>query len=231
MANKKIIFASNNKGKYDELVKDFKDAGIDLLFYTDFQDQKFNLPEPSEIMAVNAFTKAAAVAAQTNMMALGDDSGIFIDYLDGFPGVHSRRWSFAEDDDTSRNTKILELLEDASDDERWARLISRFSLVSPDGKEIYKTVVKNNFKIAKELDGTKGFGYDPILIPEKESVKIAYYNEKIEYNIANAAMSGLITIGQLTQDEKNAINNRGRIAKEIKVTLARKDNSDSNKGL
>ena len=231
MKSKRIMFASNNRGKYDELVDDFKNAGIELLFYTDVQDQKFNLPEPSEIMAVNAYTKAAAVASYTNMMALGDDSGVFIDYLDGFPGVHSRRWSFAEDDDTSINTKILELLKDADSDERWARLISRFSLVAPDGKEIYKTVVKNNFKISTELDGTGGFGYDPILIPEKKSVWDAYYNEKLDFYTANAAASGFLTIGQLSQDEKNAINNRGRIAKEIKVTLDRKENNDTNKGL
>ena len=90
---KKILFASNNRGKYDELAKDFSAAGLDLVFYADIGLPKLNLPEDYEILAENAREKAVAAATVTGYYALGDDSGVFISCLDGFPGVHSRRWA------------------------------------------------------------------------------------------------------------------------------------------
>lgn len=83
--NIKILFASNNHGKYMELVKDFKDVGIDLLFYKDIQDEKLILEENSEILAVNAREKARQAARQTGYMCLGDDSAICVRALDYFP--------------------------------------------------------------------------------------------------------------------------------------------------
>lgn len=217
--NIKILFASNNKGKYDELVNDFKKCGIDLLFYKDIQDKELVLEETSEILAVNAREKARQAAEQTGYMSLGDDSGVYVRALDYFPGVHSRRWSFDEKDDNSRNRMLLDLMKDEYD--RRVYLISRFSLVDESGNEIFKTVVKNKFNLAYDIFGDKGFGYDPVLIPDAELInkdckKRLCLNEREYDELIMGFQLGDITIGCLPQQEKNSINNRGRIAEEIK---------------
>lgn len=188
--------------------------GIELVFYKDIQDEKLVLEESSEILAENAYLKGTSAAAQTNMMCLADDSGVFIKSLDFFPGVHSRRWTGKEEDDKIRNMKIVGYMQDEED--RSALLISRFSLVSADGKELYKTVVKNDFEIADRLVGNKGFGYDSILIPDVSRVLLALKAKKISATRACEIIDERLTIAELTQEEKNAINYRGRIAKEIR---------------
>ena len=210
---KDILFASHNRGKYDELVDDFANEGINLIFYADAGLPEIYFPENSEILAENAFEKAAAAAAQTGYYSLGDDSGIFISALDGFPGVHSRRWTGSDVDDKYRNEKIIELLKDEED--RSVHLISRFSLVDPNGKQIYKTVVNNEFTIADSIYGSSGFGYDSILIPSIENVLNSSLDKERKFEI----LINKYTIADCSQEEKNAINNRGRIAKEIKNAL------------
>lgn len=148
------------------------------------------------------------------MMCLADDSGVYIQALDYFPGVHSRRWTGKEEDDRLRNMKIVGYMQDEED--RSAFLISRFSLVTPDGTELYKTVVKNEFEVADRIVGDKGFGYDSILIPNVTRVALALKAKKITASRACEIIDKKLTIAELTQEEKNAINYRGRIAKEIR---------------
>lgn len=185
--------------------------GINLIF----QVTDVELPEESEILAVNAYSKACAVANLTGKLALGDDSGVFIEALDYFPGVHSRRWAGTKEDDKLRNEKIIKYLKDEND--RSAYLISRFSLVNPDGEEVFKTVVKNKFIVADEIDGNHGFGYDPILLPLRDNIDDAFVNGRLSpESFVKIKSEKNVTVAMLTQDEKNAINNRGKIAAEIK---------------
>lgn len=97
-----------------------------------------------------------------------------------------------------------------------ATLISRFSLVNEKGEEIYRTVVKNGFTISDRVVGNSGFGYDSILIPDTERVIEAFKNKKLNGERALEIIDDSLTIAELTQSEKNAINYRGKIAKEIR---------------
>lgn len=207
-------------GKFDELVGDFAKEGIELVM----PDHKLELPEGSEFLSENAYTKAKAAAEQTGLYSLGDDSGVFIEALDYMPGVHSRRWFGSETDDESRNEKILELMK--NEDNRTAYLISRFSLVNPEGDEIYRCVVKNEYSISDVPAGEHGFGYDRILIPTTDM-----WDYALEHNTENATNAYNVffnseddeceypTVAEMTQDEKNAITYRGRIAKPISEKL------------
>lgn len=192
-------------------------SGIELVFYKDIQDEKLKLPESSELLFENAYEKAAAAAQQTEMYTLGDDSGVFIKALCYFPGVHSRRWTGDEADDKIRNMKIVGYMKDETD--RTAELISCFSLVDPDGKEILKTKVVNEFIVADKLNGDKGFGYDSILIPKPTNVAAAFSVGKLDWDRTCEIISNKLTIAELTQREKNVINYRGRIAKPISDLL------------
>lgn len=208
--DRKILFASHNRGKYDELAKDFKDAGLDLVYYSDVGLAKLELPEDYEILAENAKEKAQTAAKATGYYTLGDDSGVFIESLDWFPGVHSRRWSGSEEDDIGRNERILRILGDEAN--RTAYLVSRFSLSDPEGNEVYRTVVKNVFTVSDKIRGEAGFGYDSILLPGDAAIKASSLPEDRKKELLELHP----TVAELSQDEKNAINNRGRIALEIK---------------
>lgn len=187
--------------------------GIELVFYKDIQDEKLVLPETSELLFENAKEKASAAAKKFNMLALGDDSGLYIRALCYFPGVHSRRWIGAEGDDRIRNIKIIGYMHDETD--KSAELISCFSLVDPLGNELFKTKVNNNFTVAEKLNGSYGFGYDAILIPNYENVENAFKNNKITKERFDEIIEKKLTIAELSQYEKNVINYRGRIAKEM----------------
>lgn len=217
-----VLFASNNKGKYDELVDDLRNVGVNLIY-----DGNLILHEEKETLIENSKEKAMQAARQRGMFALSDDSGVFIEALDFFPGVHSRRWAGDEKDDILRNEKILEMMEDESD--RDAYLISRFTLVNPDQEVLGSYVVKNKFVVSMKESGDYGFGYDRILQPSKEMVDNyvlrcpAFGRDSFIYSswvaLADKIEQDKMSIAELTQDEKNKICNRGRIADAVRATL------------
>lgn len=192
--------------------------GIELVYYDKFD---FELPEESELLMENSRSKAEAVAKKYNCMAMGDDSGIFIEELNWFPGVHSRRWLGVNKTDLERSKEILELMKGKQN--RKVYLISNFSIVKPDGELFFETSVKNEFILSKEIKGNGGFGYDNILIPTRELI----VNALFEGRISSCELAGIVnkSVAELTQNQKNAINNRGRIASEISDFLLLKNNS------
>ena len=212
-----IVFASNNRDKWLELVDDFKNEGINLIYWRDEYDSSLRLIENDQTLVANSFSKAYSAAIQTQKMALGDDSGIFVRARDYWPGVYSRRWYGEEKDDLGRCKKLLEEMYDEEDRETY--LTSRFVLVDREGKKLFSTVVKNTFELATEIHGEHGFGYDPVLIPKAALVLDAMAHGKIEKERAFEIVEKKMSIADLTQIEKNAVNNRGRIAKEIKNFL------------
>ena len=176
--------------------------------------------EKSEILMENAKEKASQLSKETGYYCLGDDSGVFFEALDYFPGVHSRRWGFEETDDHKRNCKILELLQNCNGMAKPVYLISRFSLTDPNGNELFATVVKNEFQVSKIEQGKHGFGYDFILIPLANNIIAAHAEGRLpDWSRVEDIILNKRTIAELSQDEKNAINNRGKIAMEIKTFL------------
>lgn len=209
----KIVFASNNKDKWLELVEDFKKQNIELIL----SEKHLDLEEDEMTLVSNSFSKAKSAARATGMMALGDDSGIAIDALDWFPGVYSRRWYGTPADDIGRCAKILELME--GEKNRTVYLVSRFILTDENGNRIFSTAVRNQFKLAEKIEGNHGFGYDRILIPIWSNVFKAAEEGRISLERAKEIAESNSSIGMLSQEEKNAINNRGRIALEIRNFL------------
>jgi len=190
----KILFASNNKGKYDELVDSFNNIGIDLIF-----DGNLELLEEAPTLELNAISKAKLAARQRKMISLSDDTGFFIPALDYFPGVNANRWmagTWAE-----KREAILRMMKNKKEDRR-AYLLNKFVLVDENGEILLITEVKNWYEIAYEehtREGHETFGYNPILIMQ------GHY------------------IGDMTRDERNFIKNRGRIAFEVLDTIIKKN--------
>lgn len=209
-----ILFASNNRGKFDELEKDFAVLDINLIF-----DGNLTLKEDSSLLLENSLEKAISAVEQKNIIALGDDSGLFIEALDYFPGVYSKRW--LNTSDHGRNQEILNMMKNEKN--RVAYLISRFTLVDLSGSIISKAVVKNKFDISTEEHGMYGFGYDSILVPNYIDLMNYEYYDQEQINkviiMKQKIKENKLTIGDLTQEEKNLINNRGYIAKNISSDL------------
>ena len=104
---KKIIIASGNKGKIkeaQEILKEFKVISIKELWID------IEVEEDKETFEGNAIKKAETIARELNgKMCIADDSGIEIEYLDGFPGVRTKRWH--QGSDRERNLAILEKMQ------------------------------------------------------------------------------------------------------------------------
>lgn len=137
----------------------------------------------------NAKLKALAVSRQLQGLVIADDSGLEVDALDGAPGIYSARYAGTNATDSDRIDKLLGELArvGATEDRRRARFRCVVALArNGDILETFEGVVEG--RIADEVRGAFGFGYDPIFIPEG--------NHK--------------TFGEFPADAKNAISHRGK---------------------
>lgn len=156
----KLIFATNNQHKVEEIrhsigqqfeLLTLKEAGIDV-----------DIPEPHDTIEANASEKSRTIYGMTNTNCFSEDTGLEVAALNGEPGVKSARYA-GEDKAFDKNIdKLLHKLED-KDDTR-ARFKTVISLII-DGKETLFEGICNG-RIIRERRGSKGFGYDPVFIPD-----------------------------------------------------------------
>ncbi len=162
---KKILIATNNKGKVKELQDLLKDTGIELITPADI-GLNLEVEEDGATYAENASKKAIAFAHASGLISLADDSGLEVDALDGAPGLYSARYHPKPGaNDADRRTYMIENLKGKP--QPWtAHFHATIAIAIPD-KDIH--VVEGNCygEIIPEERGTGGFGYDPIfLFPE-----------------------------------------------------------------
>jgi len=158
-----ILCATQNPGKHKEFQQILGDESINLVFPEDFPEvADFDPEETGQSFQENSLIKARAFAEATGVITLADDSGLEVTSLDGQPGILSKRFALGSDHD--RNQRVLTLLEDKKD--RSARFVSVLCLYDPSLKEhrFFEGVVTGT--IAPQEQGTAGFGYDPIFIPD-----------------------------------------------------------------
>lgn len=156
-----LVLASRNRGKLAELSAILSDAGLTERVL-DLDD--VHVPDTRETgvtFVENALLKARAVAAQTGLPAIADDSGLAVDVLGGAPGVFSARWSGRHGDDAANLQLLLDQLADVPVEHRGARFVCAAVAVWPDGREAVETgELRGMLTFAPR--GTNGFGYDPI---------------------------------------------------------------------
>ncbi len=130
------------------------------------------LPEPEETgdtFVANALIKARAAAAVAGLPALSDDSGICVDGLDGAPGIYSARWADKGGDFAGAMARIRSELEARAVAMPWrAHFVSALALAWPDSHvETFEGRVDGELTFPPR--GTRGFGYDPIFVPDGHS--------------------------------------------------------------
>lgn len=168
---KKLLIASHNPGKVKEFAVLVKDWGLELV-----SAASPGLPEPEETradFAENARIKALA-AGKNGLAVLADDSGICIPALDGAPGIHSARWAGPDKNFTAATQKIEKILleKTGKSSGQLAEFVAALALVFPDG-----TLIESQGSVQGTLTfpprGNRGFGYDPIFIPDGSNLTFA----------------------------------------------------------
>ena len=153
---KEIIIASGNKGKIKEAqeilegykIISIKELGLDI-----------DVEEDKETFEENAIKKAVEISKQLNgKMCISDDSGIEIDYLDGFPGVFTKRWHAGTD--RERNLEIIKKLKGVEKEKRKIKFTTAIALA--EGNNVYTGVATIAGYVSEDVRGDNGFGFDEI---------------------------------------------------------------------
>jgi XTP/dITP diphosphohydrolase len=186
----RVVCASANPHKVAEMV-DLMGGIVEMV------------PRPSDVLDVvedadtlvgNARLKAHAIMAATQMPALADDTGLFVDALDGVPGVHTARYAGSSATDADNRSKLLRELAGKS---RGARFVTVALLTFPDGREIVAEGVCEG-SIAESERGERGFGYDPLFIARDGDGR---------------------TFAEMTIEEKHELSHRGRAFRALAAQL------------
>ena len=131
----KIVFATGNAGKMREIRMILADADVEVLSMKDAGIDP-DIVENGSTFAENALIKARACAKLTGMMALADDSGLVVDYLNGEPGIYSARYMGENTSYHIKNHNLIERLDGVPDEKRTARFVCAIAAVLPDGTEL-----------------------------------------------------------------------------------------------
>jgi len=192
----KIVLATSNKGKVNELQKILNNTNVVTMKEAGFTG---DIVEDGNSFEENALIKAREVSKTLGVTAVADDSGLEVYALEMRPGIYSARYAGENADDADRVKKLLKELEGKTD--RRARFVSAAAICTPDGKEyvcrgeVYGTIIY-------EPLGENGFGYDPVFLPEN--------HEK--------------TMSQMTDEEKNMISHRAKAFEKLKAYIEKNGN-------
>ena len=155
------MIATHNKGKLAEIDELLRPFHIDVV-----GAGTLGLPEPEETGAsfeANASLKAHAAADASGLPALADDSGLVVPALSGEPGIYSARWAGPQRDFALAMRTVEDRLQGKSD--RRAHFVAALALAWPDGHaQVFRGEAHG--VLIWPPRGTKGFGYDPMFLPD-----------------------------------------------------------------
>ncbi len=187
MIKNEIIMASGNSGKIKEAqeileqykIIPMKEIGIEI-----------DVEEDQDTFLGNAIKKAETIAKKLDgKMCLADDSGIEIEYLNGFPGVYTKRWHVGTD--RERNLAIIEKMKDVPKEKRKLKFITAMAI--SDGNNTITSVEYIDGYVAENVRGNNGFGFDEIF--ELENGK---------------------TLAEISNEEKNKLSARKKALESLK---------------
>ena len=193
MSQRELVCATANPGKVAEI------AGLLPHSWTLLPrpNSVGDVVEDSGTLVGNARLKARAILAATGKPAVADDTGLEVAALGGAPGVDTAVYAGEGCSDADNRRKLLGALSGATD--RSARFVTVVLVAWPDGSE---TIVEGvcNGRIAEAERGDRGFGFDPLFVPDDGDGR---------------------TFAQMTSEEKNAVSHRGRAFRALAAELAK----------
>ncbi len=203
---RQLILASRNAGKILEFKRMLAESAIEVevLSLLDFPELP-DVEETGTTLQENSRLKAVEISDATGKPCLADDSGIFIDAINGDPGVYSARWSGGHGNDTANNAKVLQQIQGLEVNgpvDRSAQFRCVVALSFPKGHkragEVHFESGEMPGSIIDTPRGEHGFGYDPIFVPDGFSQ----------------------TSAELSAEEKDRISHRGQAMRKILPILA-----------
>ncbi|EDS78053.1 non-canonical purine NTP pyrophosphatase, RdgB/HAM1 family [Clostridium botulinum C str. Eklund] len=193
---KKLIVASNNQHKIEEIKEMLKEFNLDVI---SLKEARINIDveENGVTFAENAHIKASEIfKIVKDSMVLADDSGLMVEALNGEPGVYSARYAGEHGNDKKNNEKLLSKLKGIKFEDRKAKFICAMELIV-DENTFIKVEGEVKGYILEAQRGKNGFGYDPL-----------FYVPKFDK-----------TTAEMISKEKNSISHRGKALKNLKKVL------------
>ena len=191
-----IVAATGNRHKIIEIESITKLFGMKVIAKGETAAAALEVEETGTTFEENSKIKAEEIMKVTGMPAIADDSGLMVEALGGAPGVYSARFAGEHATDEENNEKLMSLMEGIPDGRRQAKFVSVITLMYPDGR-ILTARGECPGTIGRVPEGTNGFGYDPLFLPEGYSV----------------------TYAQLTAEEKNRISHRAKALEILRRRL------------
>lgn len=185
---KKLVFATNNAHKLDEIRAILGDR-VEVLSLKDIHCEA-DIPETADTLEGNAALKAEYIYKNYGLDCFADDTGLEVEVLGGAPGVYSARYAGGEGHDSEANMKKL-LVELEGKTNRKAQFRTAICLIEGGMEHLFEGVVKG--EIIEKKRGCSGFGYDPVFVPEG-------YTE---------------TFAEMGNEEKNKISHRARATQKL----------------
>ncbi len=188
----RIIFATGNAGKMKEIREILSDLPYEVVSMKE-AGVTADIVEDGATFEENAMIKAKTIAELTGEIAMADDSGLEVDYLDKAPGIYSARFLGEDTSYEIKNKYLIDQLEGVEGSDRSARFVCAIACVWPDGKsKVCRATIEG--ELAKAPAGENGFGYDPIFY-------VPQYGK---------------TTAELSMEEKNEISHRAKALREMK---------------
>jgi len=180
----RFVLATANPHKASEICAVLEPLGYTLL---ERPEHVGDVEETEATLEGNALLKARALVEATALAALADDTGLFVDGLEGRPGVHSARYAGEHATFAQNVAKLLGELNGVPAASRRAAFRTVIAVAYPDGSEFWVEGVLAG-RIIESPRGDGGFGYDPVFVPDD---------------------AGGRTLAELSGEEKNALSHRG----------------------
>ncbi len=196
MSEKKLLIATKNRGKAREYRDLLSSLPFKVLSLAELNID-VDVEETGSTFAENALLKARTYARLSGLLTWADDSGLAVDALGGWPGVHSARHAGPQATDADRINILLQKLRHVPPEKRTAAFHCVVAIATPDGRAWTTEGTCSGVIIDKPI-GSKGFGYDPVFFVPPLG----------------------LTFAQMTSTQKNAISHRGMAARKAKTLLA-----------
>lgn len=203
----KVLVATSNQGKLREFRRLSAGTGVELDSISRFSELPV-FEENAATFAENSAGKALHYSAYTDQLVIADDSGLAVHALGGAPGVHSARYAGPNASARDRINKLLDEVRSFSGDDRAARFVCVLTLARAGQALVVFSATVEGF-IAQQPQGSEGFGYDPVFVPQDP-------------------VSGLPagkTFGELSDKEKDELSHRARAFRKLLDFLARRQSN------
>nr|WP_246060413.1 RdgB/HAM1 family non-canonical purine NTP pyrophosphatase [Peptoniphilus catoniae] len=192
----KIVLSSDNKNKILEIKDILRGLPVDLLSKSQVGLGDMEVEENFESLEENAQIKAQEIKKRVDLSVIADDTGLFVEALNGEPGVHSARYA-GEHDDAANRRKLLESMKEKENRKAYFKTV--ISYIEKSGKEhLFQGICQG--EIIREERGENGFGYDSLFLPKG-------FNK---------------TFAEMTEEDKNKISHRSKALEEFRKFLEEK---------